>query len=77
MGGDTIQIPAGERAGLFVVRSVWSNGQFTLVKVNDARKETEIKAAREAWFPNAETLRNHNTRKVVVDVLGKVHPAND
>lgn len=77
MNGDTIEIPTGERAGLYVVRSVWSQGPLTLVRVNDARIQSEIRAAKQMWFPSADTLRELDCRKVVVNVLGKVHPAND
>jgi CRISPR-associated endonuclease Csn1 len=77
MGGDTIEVQEDGKSQIYVVRSVWSNGQFTLVRVNDARKLNDMKTAKQIWFPNAETLRKHDARKVVVDILGKVHPAND
>ncbi len=77
MNGDTIEIPNGERQGLYVVRSVWAEGPLTLVRVNDARKMSDIRATKQVWFPSADTLRELDCRKVVVDVLGRVHPAND
>lgn len=77
MNGDTIDLGKGAEAERFVVRSVWSEGPLTLVKVNDARKLADIRAAKAVWYPSADTLRKRGCRKIRIDVLGRVHPAND
>ncbi len=76
MNADTLEVN-GERQGLYVVRSVWAEGRLTLVRLHDARKMTDIRAAKQVWFPTVDTLRELRCRKVAVDVQGKVHPAND
>jgi len=77
MGGDVIEVQSNGAPERFLVCSVWSEGRMTLIKINDARKQTEIRAAKQVWFPGAESLRKAACRKITVDVLGKVHPAND
>jgi CRISPR-associated endonuclease Csn1 len=84
MGGDTVktEIDYDERgklyaAGIYRVRTIAANGQVSLLKINDSRMKKEIKDAKEWWSPSIDTLRKLNARKVVVDLLGRVHPAND
>ena len=84
MGGDTVktEIDYDERgklyaAGIYRVRTITANGQVSLLKINDSRMKKEIKDAKEWWSPSIDTLRKLNARKVVVDLLGRVHPAND
>jgi hypothetical protein len=59
------------------VRTIATNGQIALAKVTDARLIKEIKEAGDWWSPRADALRKLSGRKVVIDVLGRVHPAND
>lgn len=77
MGGDTLELLKDGQRRLFVVRSLASNGQISLAGVNDARKVKDIKAAKQWWSPRANALRQLAARKVSVDVLGRVRPAND
>lgn len=84
MGGDTVetlldytQLGKTYKAGIYRVRTIAANGQISLLPITDARMKKEIKAAKEWWSPGADTLRKLGGRKVVVDLLGKVHPAND
>jgi CRISPR-associated endonuclease Csn1 len=77
MGKDTIEVRKGEWFGIYVVRTIASNGQISLARVNDARLKEEMRKANDWWSPRADALRKAEARKVVVDVLGKVHPAND
>lgn len=77
MGGDTIELSEGELRRLFVARTLASNGQISLVGINDARKIKDIKEAKQWWSPKADALRDRQARKVSVDVLGRVRPAND
>jgi CRISPR-associated endonuclease Csn1 len=77
MGGDTVELQKDGSTQIYVVRTIATNGQLSLVGINDARKIKEIKEKKEWWSPRADALRKLNARKVVVDFLGRVHPAND
>ncbi|MGH9816470.1 MAG: type II CRISPR RNA-guided endonuclease Cas9 [Candidatus Acidiferrales bacterium] len=77
MGGDTIELQKGERGGLYVIRTIATNGQISLARIHDGRLKKEMQDAGDWWSPKPEGLREFETRKVLVDVLGKVHPAND
>ncbi|MBI3668225.1 MAG: type II CRISPR RNA-guided endonuclease Cas9 [Acidobacteria bacterium] len=77
MGGDTMEITENGVSELYVVRTVASNGQISLARINDARLKHEIRGSGDWWSPRAEGLRKLAARKVVVDIFGNVHPAND
>lgn len=84
MGGDTVETLSDYtergrlyKAGIYRIRTIATNGQISLVKITDARMKKDIQTAKEWWSPMADALRKLNCRKVVVDTLGKVHPAND
>lgn len=84
MGGDTIELHRvcdhknGRcKSDVYRVRTIAGNGQLSLVKITDARLIKGIKEAKEWWSPRADALRKLDCRKVVVDTLGRVHPAND
>jgi hypothetical protein len=57
------------------VRSIWVQGTLTLVRINDARLLTEIRAAKDWLLPSADTLRKLDAAKVVIDSLGRIHEA--
>ena len=81
-GGDTIELERDGKRELFVVRSISiTEGTATrmveYVRLNDARRVTDIKATKD-WFKSlVEPLRKAGCRKVVVGPLGDVFPAND
>ncbi len=84
MGGDTIELHRSCKHAehtcipeIYRVRTIAANGQISLVKITDARMKKEIQAAKNWWSPTADALRKLGCRKVVVDLLGRVHPAND
>ncbi len=84
MGGDLIEIHRNCNHAqetcvptIYRVRTIATNGQLSLVRVNDARLKQDIQKVKEWWSPMAGTLKQLDCRKVVIDVLGKVHPAND
>jgi CRISPR-associated endonuclease Csn1 len=84
MGGDTVELhrscdhEAGKCSpGLYRLRSIEGVGSMFFVRVTDARLIKDIAASKERWRPGAEALRRLDCRKVVVDVLGRMHPAND
>jgi CRISPR-associated endonuclease Csn1 len=84
MGGDTVELhrscdhPGGKCSPqLYRLRTIAANGQLSFVRINDARLKDEIKKAKEWWSPMCEGLRKLDCRKVVIDLLGQTHPAND
>ena len=68
--GDTIQIPDGDKAGLWVANILSANGQIFFRRVEDADGKTK-------WGPNSNTLLSMKGQKVSVDPIGRIRPAND
>jgi hypothetical protein len=84
MGGDIVELHRNCKhedgkcsPDLYRLRTIAANGQLSFVRINDARLKDEIKKAKEWWSPMSGGLRKLSCRKVVVDVLGRLHPAND
>lgn len=77
MNGDIVEICEHGIAQLYRLRSIESNGGFFLLSIRDARLVKEIVATGDRWRPSADALRKLSCRKVSVDTLGRVHPAND
>jgi CRISPR-associated endonuclease Csn1 len=85
MGGDTVELHRSCKHSegtctpdIYRIRTIAANGQISLVKIADARMKKDILAVKGDWWsPTADTLRKLGCRKVVVDLLGRVHPAND
>ena len=77
MGGDAVEATENGVTEVLTVRTIATNGQISLARINDARLKAEIQKAEAWWSPRADALRKLNARKVLVGVLGKVHPAND
>jgi CRISPR-associated endonuclease Csn1 len=70
--GDMIEIPDGERKGMWVVRKLSGNGQVFFKKNSDATP------AREGlWGPNPGSLLAMKARKVSIDPIGRIRAAND
>ena len=77
MKDDTVEMDfQGERA-IFRVKKFYANGQIWFTSANNAQDDAEQKKQKTTWSKYPNTLRPLNPRKVVVDLLGKVHPAND
>jgi hypothetical protein len=77
MKDDTVEMDfQGERA-IFRVKKFYANGQIWFTAANNAQDDAEQKKQKTTWSKYPNTLRPLNPRKVVVDLLGKVHPAND
>ena len=82
MGGDTVLLhkDCDHKKNLcnpsvWRLRTIASNGQLALVRINDARLKTDIQKAKEWWAPKQDTLRELNAIKVVIDSLGRIHQA--
>ncbi len=84
MGGDTVLLHKDCdhdkdicTASVWRLRTIASNGQLSLVRINDARLKVDIQKAKEWWSPATDSLRKLGGAKVVIDSLGRLHGAND
>ena len=68
--GDTVYIDSGEKAGYWVANGLSANGQIFLFRPEDASGDSK-------WTPRVNTLCKENARKVSIDPIGRVRPAND
>ncbi len=68
--GEAIEFPDGERKGVWIVTSVWSNGPIVIEGAADAAHVTIFR-------PGATELLREGARKVSVDPIGRVRQAND
>lgn len=82
--GDTILFPkaAGEPEMLWCVENIASKGQISLTSINDASnaasKSNGSKKEKASLFePRVAGLISRNARKVAVDPIGRIRPAND
>jgi ATP-dependent protease HslVU (ClpYQ) peptidase subunit len=82
MGGDTLLLHKDCdhkndkcSATAWRLRTIASNGQLALVKINDARLKADIQKAKDWWAPNQDALRKLDAIKVVIDSLGRIHQA--
>lgn len=77
MKDDTLEIEKDGSRSIHRVKKFGENKQIFFVPVNDAHKDEEQMAMKISWSKYPTTLKALNPRKVVIDLLGKVHPAND
>ena len=70
---ESIQIDSGERSGLWVVTQIWNSGVLVLCNINASGDS----ATKPKWRPRAKTLVKEGYRKVSIDPIGNVRPAND
>jgi len=77
MKGDTIEIDYHGGREIFRVKKFYSAGPIWLTHENNAQKDEEQKRDKTTWSKSPNELKNLHPRKVVVDLLGRVHPAND
>lgn len=68
--GDMLQLPKDGAMKLRVVTSVWNGGQVVMRDHDDASGMTEFR-------PRAKTIVSDGGRKISVDPIGRVRPAND
>ncbi len=74
---DTIEIKDGDERRIVRIKKSAENKQMFYVPVNDAHTDADQMKLKiiSSKYPN--TLKALEPRKVVVDLLGRVHPAND
>ncbi|HRQ80103.1 MAG TPA: type II CRISPR RNA-guided endonuclease Cas9 [Azospirillaceae bacterium] len=68
--GDVVFFPDGARKGLWIMQGVWASGQVVLWRAEDARGAT-------VFYPQAASILRDGGRKVQVDPIGRIRPAND
>jgi CRISPR-associated endonuclease Csn1 len=68
--GDTVEFPEGGKKGYWIVQGAWTSGQTVLEPANDA---AHAKTTR----PAPSALLRDGARKVSVDPIGRIRPAND
>jgi len=74
---DTIEIKNGDKRKIVRIKKSGENKQIFYVPVNDAHTDADQKKLNIASSKYPSTLKALEPRKVVVDLLGRVHPAND
>jgi CRISPR-associated endonuclease Csn1 len=74
---DTIEIKEGDRRRIVRVKKSAENKQIFYVPVNDAHTDADQMKLAIVKSKTPSTLKPLEARKVVVDLLGRVHPAND
>jgi CRISPR-associated endonuclease Csn1 len=84
MGGDTVRLhkECDHSAGIckpsfWRLRTIASNGQMSLVRIQDARLKTEIQSSKQWWSPVADSLRKQDCEKITIDTLGNPHTSSD
>jgi len=68
--GDSLQLTRNGETKLRIVESIWSAGRVVMVDHNDAKGSTVFR-------PVAKTIVSSSGRKVSVDPVGRIRPAND
>jgi CRISPR-associated endonuclease Csn1 len=77
MKDDTIEVTDPNGTYILRVKKFSDNKQMWFVPVNDAHDDALQKKLGITWSKTPNSLKELRPRKVVVDLLGKVHPAND
>lgn len=74
---DTIEIKEGDGRRIVRIKKSAENKQIFYVPINDAHTDIDQSRLAVVKSKTPATLKALEPRKVVVDLLGKVHPAND
>jgi CRISPR-associated endonuclease Csn1 len=74
---DTIELDSQGTRQIFRVKKFYATGQIWFTGVNNAQMDVEQQKNKTTWSKRANSLKNLRPRKVVVDLLGRVRPAND
>ena len=68
--GDALEFPVGDKAGIRIVQGVWESGVIVTQDHVDATGST-------VWRPNANSIVKQGARKLSIDPIGRIRPAND
>jgi CRISPR-associated endonuclease Csn1 len=82
--GEAVEFLQGENRGIWIVQGAWSSGQIVLTRDRDARPTNKTEAqrlgmdgSREEYRPKVSIFLSDNVRKISIDPIGRIHPAND
>ncbi len=77
MKDDTVELDHNGAREVFRVKKFYAAGPIWFTGVNNAQMDADQKKNKTTWSKNPNGLKTLNPRKVVVDLLGRVHTAND
>ena len=77
MKGDMVELDYNGQRGIYRVKKFYSSGQLWFAHANNAQPDKDQQRDKTRWSKNPNALKQLRPRKVVVDLLGKIHPAND
>jgi hypothetical protein len=69
--GDMIERQTDDKKSYWVIKALWPNGKQTTIQPHNAAREVD------KYSPTTAKLFREGARKVVVDPIGRVFPAND
>ncbi len=68
--GDALRFSEGKMSGVWIVQGVWAAGPIVLWRAEDATGAS-------VYRPNASSIIAAGARKIAVDPIGRMQPAND
>jgi len=74
---DTVELDFNGSRAIARVKKFYATGQIWFTGVNNAQMDAEQQKQKTTWSKRANSLKDLRPRKVVVDLLGRVHSAND
>lgn len=74
--GDAIEFMGGERNGIWIVTSIWDSGVIVLKKAADASRD-KTQLYRPVITSLLPLVMEKKVRKVSIDPIGRLRPAND
>jgi CRISPR-associated endonuclease Csn1 len=77
MKDDTIEAATDQGTDVLRIKKFYDSGQLWFVPNNDAHDDAKQKEYGLAWSKTPNSFKDLRPRKVTIDLLGRVHPAND
>ena len=77
MKGDTIEIDQDGRRDIFRVKKFYAAGPIWLTHANNAQPDKDQFRDKTTWSKTPNVLKELHPRKIIVDLLGETHNAND
>jgi CRISPR-associated endonuclease Csn1 len=75
---DSLELDMSDGARvIFRVKKFYASGQIWFTDVNNAQADADQLKRKTTWSKTPAALKALNPRKVIIDLLGKSHPAND
>lgn len=82
--GDTVELQEGAEKGLWVVQGISASGRPTLSRLTDARPTSKneahkqrVEGVRKDFEPRLGGFMSRRPKKLSIDPIGRVRPAND